>query len=54
VAGETVDKIILATVCLVGDDHDVAPLRQHWMLIPFIFREEFLDRREDNPAGIDL
>src|SRR4030067_1112175 len=31
VGGEAVDQVVLAAVRLVGDDHDVSPLRGHRM-----------------------
>ena len=63
-----VDEVVLAAVGLVGDDHDVAPVRQQRMPVALPFRargsplalpgrgllgEELLDRREHHAAGLD-
>ena len=53
VAGEAVDEVVLAAVGLVGDDDDVASLREGGMGIALLFGEEFLDGGEDHAAGVD-
>ena len=52
-AGEAVDEVVLAAVGLVGDDDDVAPLREGGMGIALLFGEELLDGGEDHAAGVD-
>ena len=53
VPGEAVDEVVLAAVGLVGDDDDVAPVRQHGMAVALFFGEELLDRGEHDAAGGD-
>ena len=48
--GEAVDEVVLAPVGLVGDDHDIPPLRQQRKLVPPLLWEELLDGGEDDPA----
>ena len=51
--GEAVDEVVLAAVGLVGDHHDVAPVRQHRMAVALLLGEELLDGREHHAAGGD-
>ena len=51
-AGEPVDEVVLAAVGLVGDDHDVAPVRQHGVGVALLLGVELLDRGEDDAPGI--
>ena len=53
VAGEAVDEVVLAAVGLVGDDDDVAPIREGGVGIALFFGKEFLDGGEDHAAGVD-
>ena len=53
VAGEAVDEVVLAAVCLVGDDDHVAPPREEGMPVALLFGEEFLDGGEHHAARID-
>ena len=52
VAREAVDEVVLAAVRLVGDHHDVAPLREQRVPVAFLLGEEFLDCGEDHAAGL--
>ena len=40
--GEAVDEVVLAAVCLIGDDDDVPAVRKNRVMIAFLFGEEFL------------
>src|SRR5450759_1602594 len=51
--GEAVNEVVLAAVRLVGDDHDVATVREDRVAIATLLGEELLDRREDDAAGAD-
>ena len=53
VPGEAVDEVVLAAVRLVGDDDDVAPVREHRVAVALLLGEELLDRGEDHAAGGD-
>ena len=53
-SGEAVDEVVLAAVGLVGDDDDVAPLREYRVAVALLPGEELLDRGEDHAAGGDL
>ena len=53
VARIAVDEIVLAAMRLVGDDDDVAPLRQQGVHVTPLFGEELLNCREHNAAHID-
>jgi hypothetical protein len=50
VPGEAIDEVILAAVRFVGDDDDVAPLREHGMPVALLFGQEFLDGGKDHAA----
>ena len=50
VAGEAVDEVVLAAVRLVGDDDDVAPVREHRVAVALLLGEELLDGGEDDAA----
>ena len=50
---EAVDEVVLAAVRLVGDDDDVAPLREHRVPVAFLLGEELLDRGEHHAARGD-
>ena len=50
---KAVDKVVLAPMRFVGDDDDVAALREHRMTVALIFGKEFLDRCEHHAAGRD-
>ena len=50
---EAVDEVVLAAVRLVGDDDDVAPLRQRGVRVAPVLRVEFLDRGEHHAARGD-
>ena len=50
---EAVDEVVLAAVRLVGDDDDVAPVREHRMPVASLLGEELLDGREHHAAGGD-
>lgn len=52
--GKAVDEIVLASVRFVSDDDDVPPVGKHGVLIAFLFRQEFLNGRENDAAGVDL
>ena len=54
VAGKAIDEIILATVRLVRDHHNISSIRENGMAVAFLFRKEFLDGREDHAPGCDL
>ena len=47
---EAVDEVVLAAVRLVGDDDDVAPLRQRGVRVAPVLRVELLDRGEHHAA----
>ena len=49
--GKAVNEIILATVCFVGDYHNITPFGQHRVTVAFFFREELLNSGEHYPAG---
>ena len=51
-AGVAVDEVVLAAVRLVGDHHDVAPIRQQRMPVTLLLGEELLNRREHDAAGL--
>jgi hypothetical protein len=53
VAGEAVDEVVLAVVSLVGDDDDVAPVREHGVAVALLGGHELLDGREDDAAAGD-
>jgi hypothetical protein len=53
VAGEAVDEVVLAAVGLVGDDDDVASVRQHGVAVARLGRHELLDGREDDATAGD-
>ena len=48
-----VDEVVLAAMGFVGDDHDVAAVREERMPVPLLFGEEFLDGGEDHATGRD-
>ncbi len=52
IPSEPVDKVVLRSVCLVGDYHDVGSIREHWevpVCVPvFLGQTELLHRREDD------
>ena len=52
VAGEAVDKVVLAAVGLVSDDHDVAPVRQGRVGVALLLGVELLDGGEHHAASI--
>ena len=52
--GEPVDKVVLTAVRLVGDHHDVASLGKDRVPVSLLFREELLDCREHNAAGLHV
>ena len=52
VAGEPVDEVVLAAVGLVGDDHDVVPLRQRGVGVALLLGVELLDRGEHHAPGV--
>ena len=52
-AGEAVDEVVLAAVGLVGDDDDVAPVREHGIVVAHLGGHELLDRREDDSSAGD-
>ena len=52
VAGEAVDEVVLAAVGLVGDDHDVAPIRQGGVGVALLLGVELLDGGEHHAAGV--
>jgi hypothetical protein len=49
-SGEAVDEVVLAPVRLVGDDDDVAPVRDHRVAIALLPGQELLDGREHDAA----
>ena len=49
-AGKTVNEIVLAAVRFVGDDHDVAPVREHRMAVALLLRQKLLDGGEHHAA----
>ena len=53
VAGEAVDELVLAAVGLVGDDDDVAPVREQRVAVAPLVGEELLDGREHDAARLD-
>jgi hypothetical protein len=53
VAGEAVDEVVLAAVGLVGDDDDVAPVREHGVAVAQLGGHELLDGREDDATAGD-
>ena len=53
VAGEAVDEVVLAAMRLVGDDHDVAALRQQRVAVALLLGEELLDGGEHHAARLD-
>ena len=48
---KSVDKIVLAAVRLIGDDHNIAPCRKHRMGIALLLRKKLLDRRKHHAPG---
>ena len=52
-AGEAVDEVVLAAVGLVGDDDDVAPVREHGVAVARLGGHELLDGREDDATTAD-
>ena len=52
-AGEPVDKIVLAAMRFVGNDHDVAPGGKQWMHVALFFGKKLLNGREDHAARFD-
>ena len=50
---EAVDEVVLAAVRLVGDDHNVAALREHRMPVTPFLGEKLLNRREHHAARGD-
>ena len=52
VAGEPVDEVVLAAVGLVGDDHDVVPLRQRGVGVALLLGVELLDRGEHHAPSV--
>ena len=52
VAGVPVDEVVLASVGLVGDDDDVAPLGEGRVRVAFLFGEELLNGREDDSRDV--
>jgi hypothetical protein len=53
VAGEAVDEVVLAAASLVGDDDDVAPVREHGVAVAGLGGHELLDGREDDATAAD-
>ena len=53
VAGKAVDEVVLASVRLVGDHHDVAAVREHGMAVSLLLRQELLDGGKHHPARAD-
>ena len=49
-AGVAVYEVVLTAVGFIGDDHDVAPLGQDRVGVPFLIGEELLDGGEHHPA----
>ena len=49
--GEAVDEIVLAAVSLVGNDHDVAALRERRIGVALLFGQELLDGGEHHASG---
>src|ERR1035437_7221919 len=47
------EKAVLAAVRFVGDDDDVAPVREHRVPVTPLFRKELLNRAEHHAAGGD-
>src|ERR1700730_3258018 len=43
VPGKAVDEVVLAAMRLVGDDDDIAPLRQYRVAVALLLGHEFLD-----------
>jgi hypothetical protein len=52
VASEAVDEVVLAAMGLVGDDHDVAALRELWVSVALLLGEELLNGGEDDAAHL--
>ena len=50
---EAVDEVVLAAVRLVGDDDDVAPVREHRVPVALLLGEELLNGGEHHAAGGD-
>ena len=50
VARVPVNEIVLAAVGFVGNDHDVAPVRQRGVAVALFFGQELLDGCEHHPA----
>ena len=48
-----VHEVVLAAMRLVGNDDDVAPLREQRMPVAFLVGKELLDRREHDAARLD-
>ena len=53
VARETVDEVVLAAVRFVGDDDDVAPIREHRVPVSALLGEELLNGGEHHTPGGD-
>src|SRR6266481_480188 len=51
VAGEAINKIILAAVGLIGNHHNIAAVGEHGILLAFALGKKFLDGGEDHAAG---
>ena len=49
----SVYEVVLASVCFIGDNHDVVSAGKRGVGVVFVLGEEFLDGREDNPARLD-
>jgi hypothetical protein len=48
VAGEAINKIILAAMGFIGNHHHVAPQGERWQGFISIFREKLLDGGEND------
>ncbi len=52
--GKAIDEIVLTAMRLVGDNNDIAPLRQQRVAVAFVFRQKLLDGGKNNTAGSNL
>ena len=50
--GEPVNEIVLATVRLIGDNHNITAIRQCRMAVTLLLGQELLDRCEDHTSGL--
>lgn len=46
-----IDKIVLAAVCLIGNNHNIAPYREPRMGVPLLFREKLLNSSKYHAPG---